>query len=138
MGAAAAGRDEALISAGRSRRRMSCTAGLLENVARSVESQLRPQLGGLFGGMIRAYLPQTWVFRTEEGAASLVVDRDGHASVAAEAKPTPDVSVEALHAELKAVLSRERPGPPPPSLRVTPHTAKGRTAFDYLRGRFGL
>jgi hypothetical protein len=118
---------------------MSCTAELLTGVSRNVESEVRSRLNGFLGGIFRAYLPQTWVFRTEEGAVSLVVGRDGGVSVVPAAAPEPDVTVEAAHDELKAVLSRSgRPQAPPRSLKVTPHTAKGRTAFDYLRGRFGL
>ena len=72
---------------------MSCTAGLLGQVASSAESELRSRLNGFLGGMIRAYLPQAWVFRTEEDVASLLVDRDGRLSVVPAAAPNPDVTV---------------------------------------------
>ncbi|HYA11153.1 MAG TPA: hypothetical protein VEH10_05750 [Thermoplasmata archaeon] len=118
---------------------MSCTADLLTSVSTSVEGELRPRLQGLFGGMIRAYLPQTWVFRTELDVASLVVDRDGHASVVRAAAPGPDVTIEVGHDRLRAALTtRRRDGLPAGPMTVTPHTAKGRAAFDYLRGRLGL
>jgi len=118
---------------------MSCTADLLSRVARNVEGEIRSRLNGFLGGIVRAYLPQTWVFRTEEGAASLVVERDGRVSVVPAASPQPDVTVEGSHDELRSVLSRAKPsGPAPRTLKVTPHTAKGKTAFDYLRGRLGV
>lgn len=118
---------------------MSCTARLLTSVSQSVETELQPRLKGFFGGMLRAYLPQAWVFRTEQDVASLLVDRDGHASVLGTAAPNPDVTIEIGHARLQAALttrsSRKLPTGP---MKVTPHTPKGRTAFDYLRSRLGL
>jgi len=112
---------------------------LLDTVAREVEPEVKGQLGGLFGGFVRAYLPQTWVFRTEREVASLTVDRAGAASVAAGAGPNPDVTIETTFELLeKALTKRSRSGLPPGKLAVTPHTSKGKTAFDYLRGRVGL
>ena len=118
---------------------MSCTAKLLGSVAGSVDRELKPRLQGFLGGMVRAYLPQTWVFRTEEDVASLLVDRDGHASVVEAAAPHPDVTVEIGHARLKAALSsRSSAKLPAGAMKVTSHTAKGRTAYDYLHQRIGL
>ncbi len=118
---------------------MSCIEGLLESVAKDVEGQLRPQLTGFFGGMIRGYLPQTWVFETEEGTASLTVDREGRALAAAGALPTPDVTITTSHAKLSAALrTRSKAAVPPGPLTVTPHTEKGRMAFGFLRSRLGL
>jgi hypothetical protein len=37
-----------------------------------------------------------------------------------------------------ALTTRSRAKLPPGAFSVTAHTAKGRTAFDYLRGRVGL
>jgi hypothetical protein len=118
---------------------VSCTADVLARLGLSVEAELKPRLGGLFGGVVRAYLPQTWVFRTEEDAASLTVDATGRASVSRTALPGPDVTVEVPHSELAAALAPGgRRGPPSPKVKVTAHTAKGRAAFDYLRPRLGL
>ena len=112
---------------------------LLEEVARSVEPQVRAQLGGFFGGMVRAYLPQTWVFRTERETASLSVDRNGAVTVAEGAALNPDVTIDATHDRLVAALeTRSRAKLPPGDFRVTAHSSKGKTAFDYLRGRIGL
>jgi len=120
---------------------MSCTAELLAGISPNVESELRARMNGFLGGIVRAYLPQTWVFQTEKEAVSLIVGRDGRVSVVPAASPEPDVTVEAAHDELRTLLGRKDRGPtrtPPRSLKVTPHTAKGRTAFDFLRSRFGV
>jgi hypothetical protein len=37
-----------------------------------------------------------------------------------------------------ALKTRNKDAVPPGPLTVTPHTAKGKTAFDYLRSRLGL
>lgn len=118
---------------------MSCIEDRLREVARDVEVQLKPQLSGFFGGMIRGYLPQTWVFTTEEGTASLSVDKDGHVAASGGAAPRPDVTIATTHARLEAALrTRRRELVPPGPLTVTPHTEKGRMAFGFLRNRLGL
>lgn len=118
---------------------MSCTEELLGTVSRSIEAELKPRLGGLLGGMIRAYLPQTWEFRTEEGSTALVVDRDGRVTIAAGPPSRPDVTVEIPHDGLREVLLRRATDAVPADrVKVTPHTAKGRTAFGMLRSRLGL
>lgn len=118
---------------------MASLVPLLEKVAHDVEPQIRSQLGGFFGGIVRAYLPQTWVFRTEREAVSLTVDRTGAVTVSKGAVPNPDVTIETAHDRLVAALGeRSRDRVPPGPLTVTPHTSKGRTAFEYLRQRIGL
>ena len=118
---------------------MGSLVPLLEKAARDFQPQIQAQLGGFFGEMVRAYLPQTWVFRTDRETASLTVDRAGLVSVVPGAASPADVTVETTADRLAAALtSRSRAGVPPGPLSVTPHTAKGKTAFDYLRGRFGL
>jgi L-aminopeptidase/D-esterase-like protein len=93
----------------------------------------------MFGPMIRSYLPQTWVFTTEEGSASLTVDTDGRANATAGILPKANVTVETTHARLEAALrTRRKEAVPAGPLTVTPHTEKGRTAFGLLRGRLGL
>ena len=118
---------------------MASLVPLLESVAHDVQPQVQSQLGGFFGGMVRAYLPQTWVFRTEKEVASLTVSPDGVVSVAKGAAAKPDVTIEVGHDRLIAALTtRSREKVPPGDLKVTPHTSKGKTAFDYLRSRLGL
>jgi len=118
---------------------MSCIAELLTQAARRFEPELERRLNGVFGGIVGSYLPQTWVFRTDDGIASLLVDRAGHVSVQAGEAPRPDVTLEVSHDRLAAALrGHDRGSLPPGPLTVTPHTSKGRTAFDYLRSRLGL
>jgi len=118
---------------------MASLVPLLESVAHDVQPQLQSQLGGFFGGMVRAYLPQTWVFKTEKEVASLTVDKTGAVSVAKGAAASPDVTIETAHDRLVTALkTRSRAQVPPGPLTVTPHTSKGRTAFEYLRSRLGL
>ncbi|HEY6238189.1 MAG TPA: hypothetical protein VIZ68_03265, partial [Thermoplasmata archaeon] len=98
---------------------MSCTVELLAVVARDVEGQVRSQLQGMFGPMIRSYLPQTWVFTTEEGSASLTVDAEGRATATPGALPNADVTVVTSHARLEAALrTRRKEAVPPGPLTV--------------------
>lgn len=118
---------------------MSCLVPLLTDAARGVEAQVKPQLNGFFGGVIRAYLPQRWVFQTEDGAATLDLAPDGSASVTAGASAHPDVTVRIGHDKLAAALSQRRAGGLPPGpVDVQAHTAKGQAAFDFARRRLGL
>jgi hypothetical protein len=116
---------------------MNRAAALLRDVGKNVEPEVQKQLGGLFGGIVRAYLPQAWVLETDEGTATLLVDRNGAFSVVEGPAEKPDVTLRAPYGVLaKALKSKSRPSPG--AVTVTPHTAKGQTAFDYLRGRVGL
>lgn len=118
---------------------MSCVEQLLAKTAVEVEPEVRRRLTGFLGQFVRAYLPQTWVFETEDGVASLRVDADGHASALPGAAPQPDVTIAIRHDRLKAALERRSKTPPTPSeYHVTTHTAKGKAAFDLLRPRIGL
>jgi hypothetical protein len=118
---------------------MSCVERLLGNAARALEPEIQSRMKGFLGGFLRAHLPQTWVFETEDGVASLTVDASGRASVGPGTGPNPDVTVTIPHDQLAAVLARPREARTPPrGVVVTPHTARGRAAFGYLRGRLGL
>jgi hypothetical protein len=114
-------------------------AELLERVTPDLEREVRSRLQGFLGGFIRAFLPQVWVFETESETATLRVEPSGAVTVAPGSVPSPDVSVSAPRARLEAMLtSRERPGSAPSDVSVLLHTARGRAAFDQVRGRFGL
>ena len=112
----------------------------LAQMGPDIESQLRPQLSGFFGGLIRGYLPQAWVFKTEKATATLVVNRSGSVVVVDGAVQAADVAITWGHEQLMAaLLTRSRskipPGPSPHTSFLTP---KGRTAFNFLRNRLGL
>ncbi len=112
---------------------------LLRDAGRRVEPEIQRRLQGLLGSFVRAYLPQAWVFRTDVGTATLLVDARGATSVVAEPPAHPDVTVEATFARLSAALREGRKGAPSSAgVTVTTHTSKGKAAFDYLRERVGL
>ena len=112
---------------------------LLGDAGRRFQPELQSRLKGLFGGIIQSYLPQVWVFETGDETASLLVDKTGAVSVVGGAAPHPDVTVKIPRERLVAALkTRDKEKVPPGPLTVTPHTAKGKTAFDYLRSRLGL
>jgi|HubBroStandDraft_1064217.scaffolds.fasta_scaffold02229_1 hypothetical protein len=118
---------------------MSCIEGLLRGAGTRFEPEIQKQLTGFLGAIVRGYLPQVWVFETDDGTASLIVDKAGTITVVTGVAPHPDVTVKIPHDRLVAALkTRNKDAVPPGPLTVTPHTAKGRTAFDYLRGRLGL
>lgn len=118
---------------------MSELTELLRAAGTELEPEIRRRLGGLLGGIIRAYLPQSWEFKTGHGTATLTVDSAGAISVVAGSVAHPDVTIEIPLEMLRTALkTRKRDAVPPGPVHVTPHTSKGRAAFDYLRGRIGL
>lgn len=118
---------------------MTSIQQLLSDVAPELEKQLKPQLTGPFGGLVRGYLPQTWVFVTESETATLRVGPDGSTAASPGAAPNPDVVIETTHARLSAALrTRDRSKVPPGATKVTPATEKGRMAFQFVRNRLGL
>src|SRR5256885_10785079 len=118
---------------------MGSVADLLSGMCPEIEGQLKPNLRGFFGGMIRAYLPQAWVFTTEAEAVTLYVDAEGNVSVGGGRAFSPDVIVQGTNAALVAALStRNAAMVPPGSIKARPVTSKGSMAFTFLRNRFGL
>ena len=118
---------------------MSCVPDLLASIAPELEVNVQHRLRGPFGPLLAAYLPQTWVFTTEDGTATLRVERDGRTHASPGAAEGADVTVHTSHVRLVAALrTRQREHVPPGPLAVTAHTAKGQTAFSFLRSRLGL
>jgi hypothetical protein len=122
---------------------VACIAGLLARLAPSIQSQLAPNLGGLRGLIVRGYLPQTWVLSDGAEYASLVVAQNGTVTAHSGAVQSPDVLIASTHDVLSTALeaalgqrSRDQVvrGPVTPTF----YTPKGRTAFNFLRGRLGL
>ena len=105
-----------------------------------IESELKPRLRGLTGMIISRYLPQTWVFATEREIASIVVDPQGNAVAYDGAVGNPDVTIRTDQVRLLAALitrdARQVPAGAPP--QVSYHSKKGKDAFQFLRGKFGL
>ncbi len=118
---------------------MGAIADILSAMRPEIEGQLKPNLRGFFAGMIRAYLPQAWVFTTEAETVTLYVDSDGNVSVRGGRDASPDVIVQGTHAALSAALSTRNPAlVPTGSIKARPVTSKGSMAFNFLRNRFGL
>ncbi|MGA8603692.1 MAG: hypothetical protein WB788_01310 [Thermoplasmata archaeon] len=118
---------------------MSCTQALLEKLAPDIEKELKPRLQGFIGAFVRAYLPQVWVFETEEGATSVRIEPTGAVTVAAGPATARDVTIRGPHDRLKQVLStRTKGGAKPTDFSVVAHTAKGRAALEQVRSRFGF
>lgn len=119
---------------------MSQLLPALQRIAPGIQHELQGRLASFAGMFIVGYLPQTWAFVTEDGSAALSVDQKGTVVAELGAPPSPDVTVEWGHDALVAALLRQKraPAASDPKLRVTPHTPKGKTAYEFLRGRFGL
>jgi hypothetical protein len=47
--------------------------------------------------MVRAFFPQTWVFKTEKEVASLTVEKTGTVSAVSGTAAHPDVTIETGH-----------------------------------------
>ena len=102
------------------------------------EAQLKQALAGfLVGGLVRGYLPQTWVIRTEQEAMTVHADSQGNIRVQVGAAPTRDGEITIGH-DLLANGIQTGVRPQPGSYQVAFFTQRGKTAFDYLRGSFGL
>ncbi|HEV2166766.1 MAG TPA: hypothetical protein VGS23_07340 [Thermoplasmata archaeon] len=111
----------------------------LEALVPDLEARLAGSLDGFTGMIVRAHLPQRWVFVTESSTASLIVSADGKVSAQSGLASPADVTIETTFARLEAALrTRDRSKVPPGPLKVTPHTEKGRRAFEFLRARVGL
>jgi hypothetical protein len=114
-------------------------AATLEKMGPDLEREIAPRLQGFMGSILRSYLPQTWVLRTESETASLTVDRQGKATITPKALPNPDVTIQAKRSILLASLTQGSKARAATSdFHVTMHTSKGKTAFEFLRQRFGF
>jgi len=114
-------------------------ADLLDELCPEIEAQLKPNLHGIFGGVIRGYLPQAWAFKTETETVTLDVNTEGSVSLRSGGSPNPDVLVKGSFDALSAALSIRNPtNVPAGSIKATPLTSKGNMAFQFLRNRFGL
>jgi hypothetical protein len=113
---------------------------LLSTLRPDIETQIKPHLHGFFGGVVRHYLPQVWAFRTESDSASLSVSASGAVRATPGVARQYDVLVEWSQKQLTAALrTRDQskiPAGSAPTFEFK--TKKGKTAFSFLRSRFGL
>lgn len=118
---------------------MASLEELLGQLCEDIERQLKPAVKGIFGGVVRGYLPQRWQFKTEHAAAIMSVDVAGNATVIPGSSKDVDVSIQTTAAKMDAIVKyRDASKVPAGIFEVTTHTAKGKTAFGFLRGRLGL
>lgn len=113
---------------------------LLSGVCEDIEGQVKSRLHGGIAELVRDYLPQVWVFETECGACTLLVDTEGYARVHPGSDRSRDVTIIWRRESLESVLaSRSRDklkaGDYPD---VLVNTEKGRAAFNYLKREIGL
>ena len=116
---------------------------LLGRLAPTVESQLKPNLVGFTGFLVRGYLRQRWVFDTGQERASLIVDIDGNTEVTLRVIESPDVLITTTHDSLSTALEAANGLRSRDSVirgQITPRfsTTKGEIAFNFLRSRLLL
>ncbi|HYS74042.1 MAG TPA: hypothetical protein VEO96_08710 [Thermoplasmata archaeon] len=117
---------------------VSCIEGLVRERAAEGEARLKQALGGfLVGGIVRAYLPQTWTILTEQESITIHADTQGNIRVLEGIVPTRDGDIKIGHDLLADGIQKGR-SPPPGSYQVGFYTQKGRTAFGQLKSSFGL
>lgn len=122
---------------------MACILGLLSQLSPRIEAQLKPNLRGIGGLLIRGYLPQVWVFNAGAENVSLVVDNNGNVRVSPGPVQPADVLITTTHDSLSSALEaangfRTRDSVLMGSVNPQFYTSKGKTAFDFLRSRLGL
>ena len=118
---------------------MTCLLELFESICSLIENKIKPNLRGLTGLILIGYLPQQWVFVTEEETVTMAIDKKGNANVVNGAMENPDVTLEFDHKYLSTTLkAQSSPNFPPERSNVTLHTSKGKTAYNYLKQHFGL
>ena len=118
---------------------MNALAQALQKMAPDLEKELASRLQGFLGAILRSYLPQTWVLKSETESASMTVDRQGKATIVPHEVAGADVTIEAKQAVLLAALTQGASSKARSTdFHVTMHTGKGKTAFEFLRKRFGF
>lgn len=117
---------------------VSCIEGLVRDRATQGEARLKQALGGfIIGGIVRGYLPQTWTIITEGENITIHADGRGNIRVLKGIAPTRDGDIRIRH-DLLADGIQHGKSPSPGSYQVDFYTPKGKTAFNQLKGSFGL
>jgi hypothetical protein len=114
---------------------------LAQNVAPRVQAELQHYLRGMFRGIVRGYLPQTWWFASEDGRATLFVDKEGLTRVTDGESGEPDVAITWTQKAFQVALTtgdRSKLPARTPIPTVEVHTSKGKAAYGQLRKRLGL
>jgi hypothetical protein len=113
---------------------------LLDALVPEIQREAKEALSGLItGAVLRGYLPQAWVFETEEETVTFLVDREGNARTIEGAHEDPDVGIRAPAEDLAVVLGERRmPEGAGQRILYKHYTGKGRTAWNFLKNRFGF
>jgi hypothetical protein len=113
---------------------------LLTSLRPEIQAELRPRLHGLLGRFVRGYLPQVWAFRTELESASLTVSDKGMVRVSEGIPDDYDVLIRWSQKQLTAALrTRDKDQVPAGAMpSISFRTRRGKTAFSFLKARFGL
>ncbi len=119
---------------------MECIEDLLRGFCVDAERALKPSLRGFKALVLRPYLPQIWTFETESETVNVLADTDGGVSISHADNLQRDVTIAWEHSLMCEVLSMRSGTSIPEGERptITYHTAKGRAAFEFLKGRLGL
>jgi|SRR5207245_3565864 len=122
---------------------MTCIPNLLRRLAPAVEAQLKPNLTGFTGLLVRGYLPQKWIFETEQEHASLIVSDNGITEVILGVVESADVLITTTHGTLSTALEAANGLRSRDSVirgQITPrfYTTKGEIAFNFLRSKLLL
>ena len=119
---------------------MTCLITSFEPICSEVETKLKKALAGAITGyVVQRYLPQHWVFKTEEETVTFIVDHKGNCSIVNEASDSPDVTIEIDHEYLATALKTRKPPTLEPKKKEQKfHTLKGETAFNFIKDYLGL
>ncbi len=119
---------------------MTTIKPLLDQMTGEVQSKVKRALSGLLSGaLVRGYLPQSWVFETESEIITFHVDSNGNARTLVGASGQRDITVRGPGSDLSIVLGNHQiPPGAEQRIKIIHHTEKGRTAWNYLKGRFGF
>ncbi|MCL4308756.1 MAG: hypothetical protein M1606_03990 [Candidatus Thermoplasmatota archaeon] len=111
----------------------------LRQIAPNLSTEIGGRLQGLTGAILHSYLPQSWALKSPSDAATLSVSAGGTVTVRDGVDPAADVVIRGAQERLLAALRKGRgAGLRRTDFEVELRTRKGRTAFEFLRGRFGL
>lgn len=118
---------------------MTCLKPILDGYAGRATQEIGRHLHGIFGGVIRGYLPQNWVLEVDREVYTIAVDSAGVCRIETKAPKSRDVTIRIGHDALKQALTDPDRSPAKrPAFAVTFQSSKGETAFRFLHERFGL
>lgn len=116
---------------------MSSLTGLFQRFCEEMMKRLKTELGRFYtGGYMSRYLPQTWVFKTENEVLTVVMDNEGNVILSGTDSKTPDVTIHTTEITLTNALQSN--AKPKWQWQVAFNTKKGEAAYTYMRGKFGL